>query len=265
MNHVSDLRLVRAAAQAGITPGIFLDSISKFELENYLQDYHETNLMLALPIRYLLKNLDYYVNMGVKYFDIPAHPELRLSDLDAVVGVIDKLQSRGIKIMSRSASNPHKLPFDAYMVKGSEGAGGAWSNTQTLQQIFDSLTDQPAHIIPTGGIYCAEQIKYYLDRKASAVAIGTLFALSEESKLSHQTKIELIQKTSADLARLGQYGKQGIVYTLVDGDDDRNHNIGLQRGIQDLRAGHVYCGTAIDHVNSIRPIQDIVNDLTGLL
>jgi hypothetical protein len=267
MNHVSDLTLIRAAAAAGLTPGIGLDNITDAELENYLQDYHETNVILTMPITRLLEGLDWYVDLGIRSIEVLRYYDLSSTNEDSIARAVAQLQQRGVRVFLRGAlgcKNP-KLPFDAYVVKGTEGAGGSNNDTRSLSDAYAYFRERLTHVIPTGGIHSAEQVRYYLDQGAPAVAIGTLFALSEECRLSPATKAELLKADSADLVRFGRHGKQGIVYKILDGDDTNNHTLGLKRGVDDIREGHMYCGTAIDHITAIRPISDIVADLTRLL
>jgi NAD(P)H-dependent flavin oxidoreductase YrpB (nitropropane dioxygenase family) len=267
MNHVSDLRLIRAAAAAGITPGIVLGLITDAELEDYLQDYYETNVILTLPITALMTDIGRYVDMGVRYVEVLRYYDLTPDNEDQISVAVNRLQQRGVKVILRGGLEHKnlKLPFDAYVIKGAEGAGGSNRDIKPLKNTYDYFKTLLPNVIPTGGIHSAEQVKYYLDQGAIAVAIGTLFAMSQECQLSAVTKEQLLQTSSADLTRFGRHGKQGIVHKIIDSDDENNHTLGLQRGIKDLCDGHVYCGTAIDHITSIRPIQDIVDDLIRLL
>ena len=89
MNHVSDLRLIRSAAAAGITPGIVLGLITDAELEDYLQDYYETNVILTLPITALMTDISRYVDMGVRYVEVLRYYDLTPDNEDRISVAVD--------------------------------------------------------------------------------------------------------------------------------------------------------------------------------
>ena len=90
------------------------------------------------------------------------------------------------------------------------------------------------------------------------VAIGTLFAASEESCISKETKLKMIESSSNEIKRLDSGAQQNaIIFSRIEEDDFNNTN-SLNMGMKDPTNGHIFAGKGIDHIKSILPVKDIV-------
>jgi NAD(P)H-dependent flavin oxidoreductase YrpB (nitropropane dioxygenase family) len=146
------------------------------------------------------------------------------------------------------------------IIKGEEGAG---RGSISLLALFNQIKiEYPAlEIIVSGGIGSRDQVKYYMDRGALAVSIGTLLAVSEESKVSLETKFKIINSSSDDIKKFSLGAKQNaLIFSSVE-NDDFNHTHSLQAGIINANTGHVFAGQSINHIRKIKPVKEIINSL----
>jgi hypothetical protein len=120
------------------------------------------------------------------------------------------------------------------------------------------------NIIPSGGISTSEQVNYYMAHGAMAVGIGTLFAASEESPVSLETKLKIVDSTSEDLKRIGKLNHQGLLFKNIE-NDDNNNNQSLRQGMNNPSNGCIYAGAGIDSVTEILPVKEIVQRLVSNL
>jgi len=178
-----------------------------------------------------------------------------------------------IRFMERIRQLISSTPGTAIGLHGSDGAGG--TNTElTTRDMFDQqrqLTPD-AVIIPYGGVGTPEQVAYYLNAGAAAVAVGTLFAACQESPLSEATKHAMISASTNSVVRMPDT-KQNMLPlgTLTDIVDSKSQSVAnrdssLYAGIRgDGTVGHIYAGHGIQHVNSIRTVRETVEYLTSHL
>jgi len=159
---------------------------------------------------------------------------------------------------------------DAYLIKGSNGAGRPGEST--TWEMFTRLKDMNLGkvIIPMGGIGTAAQVKEYIDAGAAAVAIGTLFAATSESALSIEAKQALVKASRLDLTELEPHLKQKTLILdkehLTFDPKDPNNTAELEKGIQGNGSrGIIFAGDAVDHVEKILTVQEVMNNLTELL
>jgi hypothetical protein len=148
--------------------------------------------------------------------------------------------------------------------KGNEGAGRTDPEAGSLEDNFSRIRQMrpEVDIIPSGGIATAAQVRYYLDRGALAVGIGTLFAAAEESCISVDTKRKMIEATADSLERIGKFHHQGLVFSRLAADD-ANNTRSLELGISHANVGAVFAGKGIVHVKEILPVRAIVAMLVG--
>lgn len=257
MNQVSDYKLACSAANAGITPGVFIGQISDNDLETYMNDYYNTNLIMSCRMADIINTPRYFIDRKIKFIEI-----LRSKDIWALEkiskGVVSKkleiLKQNGIKIIIKG-NYTYPGIADAITIQGKESAGVA-SELTTLDE-FNSKKDIAA-VIVSGGIHSSEQINYYMRNGALAVSIGTLFAACSESKLSSNAKNKLIMSSSSDLKIIGTEKKQALVWN-TESEDTINFTDRLSKGITNPEEGIIYCGTSVDYITSVEPIANIVN------
>jgi len=285
MNAVSDLDLAIACERAGITASLFLwlrDQNGNKNLEvldQTLAKFRDAtghcNLVLAILYDDLL---DYDMIKIINSHDVGYIEILNdktpakeiMSDPKAILHM--KLCKRNTRIMIRMMDEPIMAWYaDAYCAKGSDsaGCGGIFSVQQNFLRQKTHTSDTP--VIPYGGIGTSGQIKNYLDQDAPGVALGTLFASSQESCISSQTKKAMTRATSKDLYRFPDTGQRALIMgpmpdIVIDRQKHWNKNQSLRAGIcGDGTQGLIYAGESINHVKQIRTIKEIVDDLVGEL
>ena len=276
MNQVSDTNLAIACHRAGIMPSISVYTYSPYngdlnyqELESELkkfQDITGTNKiivtvsishMLSLPFLNLAKNCK------IEYIETVADDEKFPSEYSKEIYFELKRASVKFipKVISSLTVNP--MLMDAVIFKKKEGAGRSFDSIdgdKEIQEIRNKFPSLP--LIVSGGISTSCQIKSYLNQGCIAVAIGTLFAAAEESRLSKETKLKMIESSYRDITRLSNGAKQNaLIFKELSDKDDFNNTNSLIKGIHDPSTGHVFAGKGIDNIKSIRPIADIVQEL----
>ena len=103
------------------------------------------------------------------------------------------------------------------------------------------------------------EIKKYLNIGADKVAVGTPFAASLESKISHDSKMQLVKNNSLDLQRISEH-QNGIMFKRLK-EDDMNNTFSLQQGMISPQQGHLFAGKGIDYIDGIHTVNTIVEKL----
>lgn len=199
-----------------------------------------------------------------------------------LLSLLDPIKARGTRVFRRiyetmSADLAQRHMLDGFCIKGLESAGfGSFTPVRDLFLQQQRLTPHMI-LIPYGGVGTAEQVKDYINLGAEMVAVGTLFALSQESTVKLQAKLAAIETSSKDLTEFAHSFQtdNGIVsrkqtalqFRPYQGPDDANGTMGLVQGIWKKHSdtGHVYLGHAVDHVTTLRTCHEIVADLTQQL
>lgn len=161
--------------------------------------------------------------------------------------------------------------FDGYCIKGKESAGK--SGNYSVSELFNIQKDISVNsLIPYGGIGTPHQVKDYLERGAVGVAVGTLFAASQESSLSIEAKQQIIKANSSTITRLVDTNQNSLLLDdsfktftpVVDNDWNRQHY--LKQGLHGNGSkGLLYVGNGVDYVNDIKPVKDIIKYLVSEL
>lgn len=274
MNQVSTVELAIACHTAGIFP-----TISAFN--NYKKG--------ILQVEDFKKTLEQYVSvtstsnviasMGVIDFLKPNVLAL-LCDLKiSHVELVDKVSHETIKpiLVHKAKFNKHAgyvifkalaihdtcYPFDGFIIKGPDGAGrSAQGESNSLDTYFNNLKKiaPSVAIVPSGGISTSHQVKQWIDKGATAVGIGSLFAASIESPITQEGKEKLVNATSNDLKVLDQVNQLALVFTPFESDGD-NNTYGLTKGVQTGSVGHLFMGRGVDQITEILSVNDIVQNL----
>jgi NAD(P)H-dependent flavin oxidoreductase YrpB (nitropropane dioxygenase family) len=285
MNKVSDLNLAIAVRRAGCLPSLsifnyFIDVelIGTTKLKRDLKQYHEvfgdTSILLSLDVTNLLDLpglIDILLEYKVRAVEIileDQHPDAYIRRRTILPEVVARLQANGTMVFTKTLMpNDTLVGADGIILKGPDGAGRGNLTGETLEQLFEKFkTNCLDHkVITSGGVGTSAQLKYYIDRGAFGVGIGTMFAVSVESKISTETKLKLVASGAADVKRL-ENGKtdldsqNAVVFGSV-AVDNHNNTRGLMVGIKDPSQGHVFIGKGIEHANEILTCEEIVQRL----
>jgi NAD(P)H-dependent flavin oxidoreductase YrpB (nitropropane dioxygenase family) len=273
MNGVSDVDLAIVVSEAGAFPSISIFNYYKNnsvdlsylekELIKFLDKVGNPNILISMHWEDALNAdlIEMLTRLNVKYIELffraLTHPLW-----EKISQHICLLRSVGFKILFKTVKLLPMSDYDAIVIKGPKGAGRSFPNTLELHETFGLLKDQigAQNLIPSGGIGTSAECKYYLDQGALSVGIGTLIAASEESCVSLETKKKILESTSDDIVNIGALNSRGLLFSKLDNDDDNNSR-SLRAGIRGTSSGCIYVGNGIDHIKTIMPVKDIIEEL----
>lgn len=270
MNQVSDIHLAIAVRKAGAIPSLSIFNYNSLaELEDdffkYQSEFGDSKILLSIGVGQIINHrvLESIITNRIELVElIPNDINEIGADTITIEESLEILKNNNVKVFEKCLGvSPRYRNIYGVILKGNEGAG---RGKESLSKLFDIVVENYPTIV-SGGIGTAEQVKYYIDKGALAVGIGTLFAASVESKVSTETKLKMIDATSLDIKNFKQGVKQNaLIFKEVDGDD-YNHTLGIAKGIQDSNQGHVFVGKSIDQITSIRRVSEIVKYLISKL
>lgn len=276
MNQVSDATLAIAVERAGAFPSLSLPCYlhgNQFDAQAYRQDlvaYKEATgshrLLLSVGTPRALNDavLRPFLELGFRHIEL-FHAQVQPSDWNELQPKPQRLQDQFDARVLFKVSTGHlraDLPYEHIVLKGPEGAGRSAADSPPLSEAFDDCRRilPAATLVASGGIGTAADVRDYLDRGAAAVAIGSLFAAARESRIADDVKARIVAAEAGDLRAVGPNRSQGL-FQSVAASDDSNLTRTLARGIRDASAGAVFMGRAVDHIDAILPVQEIVHRL----
>ena len=298
MNGVSDANLAIAVSKAGAMPSLSLPNYMRDMGKTFLKvdlvkdiskisyESGSNNLLISLTEHQLFEHYN-FLSALFKTYRVTHIELIIMSKLDSHFNInedndylkkLKALQDQGLKIIVKSISFPkdtlHRFKItepimDGLLIKGLEGAGKvnniSYNSTVTLESLATLAVNKYPNkaIIPSGGISTADNVKNYLELGCTAVGIGTLFALSEESKVAKNSKLQIIADNKRKLEKLECEGivQNAFVFKKFEGEDNSNHSNSLKLGTEGL-GGHLFVGKGISEVNEILPVAEIVDRLT---
>lgn len=291
MNQVSDSKLAIAAHDAGIVPSLTVPFIintnlvqmkinlnrALFEFEKDLIEFRNhtpdgeiivafspkmfsNRNLIEFLLKYKISHIEFFERLEQK--DIPILQILRKLNIK----IIQKYLTIGAtSIEDRNKSYVDAVPhIDAISLKGPDGAARVIDTNETLMRRYEiirkKLPTKP--IIISGGISTSAEIKQYLDVGVTAVALGTVFALSEESSINREKKLAIINSSFDNVTKVkaGPMYQNAIVFTSTP-DTDYNNSVGLVVGRDSADKGLIFVGKGIDNIHSIKPVAQIVKEL----
>ena len=259
MNFVSDARLAIACNKAGIVPSLVSNDKIKEQLEEFRDSCPDGDIILAVSS---LKLTPGFLNLA-RWYRVSHMQLLSYFPNDFIYYRKNAPHTKFIHklLKPEDISNVSKM-IDAIDLKSPDAASRVLDTNQTTMDRFleQKAMNPDMPIIVTGGISTSEQIKIYLDAGAEAVGLGTIFALSEESRIHPDKKLEMIKKSFSDVKSIGVNRMNGIVFSETP-DTDNNHTDGLRLGRDTKDQGVIWAGKALDNINAIESVQTIVDRL----
>ena len=260
MTQVSDAALAIAADKAGIVGSISCSGKESSWIENELKKFtkerkHRNFILATSPGNYT----DFSVLSLIRAYN-PKYLVLldkEFLDTEIIRKIILLIRGYGGKIIYRINNvdlvDSTLLP-DYYTLKGHESAGkhDALLTTIQMAEIFKKKFPN-VNFICTGGLYTKEDVEKCFDVKASAVEIGTPFAISKESSLANDTKLSIINNSE--------------YYTYINNrKSERIHSpnkiYDLESGVKDITKGHVFIGKKASELpKTIRTVEEIAKVL----
>lgn len=217
------------------------------------------------------------------YTDSPRPEQEFLPDTELQLQrLLGPLREMGVTVVKRSYSPVDETTMkrhllNGFCLKGNEAAGfTGFIPTKELFLQQKQLTPD-AILIPYGGVGTAEQVKEYIDYGAEIVGVGTLLAMSAESPIKTETKLAAIQADKEKIKikthnfvsgnKIVERKQNMLEFQPYQGKDDPNGTIGLVKGLykKNETEGHAYLGHSINHVQSILPCTQIIDNLVSLI
>ena len=291
MNKVSDARLASAVWESGCMPSLTLFNYIINRKIHYNLMQHDIDKFYALsPLGKFVFSVDsktltsneffqMIVNNKIEYLEIIV-PTLQVKHTkltEDTIKVLTTLQrdlkrykDLNIKVILKGLTRfvPLEIElhfpnlFDGFILKGPDGAGSVvdrLDNSTLLENQISVLQKYPnCCLITTGGISTGKEAKQYLDNGASYVGIGTLFAFSEESSISNDSKLAAIGK---QIERFVDTNQNAIIFSTDKFEEfDRNHTVSLEHGVKSVK-GHLFAGAGITNITCIKTVKEIVEEI----
>lgn len=272
MNQVSDLNLAIAGHAAGIFPSLsFFNYWQKgtFDLKNFQKDLIQfeavsgsKNLLISLGAENFLDKFILEIIIDNGFLNIEIADGLDKENIPKIQKIRQDLKKKGLMIYVKDVYPRLVMETDVLILKGNEAAGTISKNSYNLKDSFNYMKNSFPNllIIPSGGIKDSTDVKYYLDKQAFGVGIGSLFAFSEESCISLETKQRIIDSSREDLISIKGGNQTGLVFKEIDKDNANNTN-SLKFGLRGTEKGHIFVGHSIDSITQIKTVKEIVDEL----
>ena len=284
MNRVSDVKLAVACSKAGILPSLSIfnyytapATVSIQNAINAIEDYNRLSngapLLLSISVDTLVNDATYQMLLDTKIkvielvFDSKFEDTITAERTELRDIRIKELRSKGVLIFQKAlnvGNEIEEVELDGYILKGPNAAGRVIDDGDTLLDRIRKCKEMypDRYIIANGGIGNSEQLKECLDAGADAVGLGTIFAAAEESSISMETKLKMVEATADDIKKLnGGAQQQALIFSELT-KDVYNNTRGLSEGIKNPQSGHVFAGTGISEIDAVKPVAQIVNELT---
>lgn len=210
---------------------------------------------------------------------------------------INKCNPAGIKVFCDVVDLKHAHKVEALGADGviavNSRAGGHAGHIPPEELIPMLCSELSIPVISAGGIATAEEARRHIDLGATAISVGTVFIASRESGVSQEYKQALVDHGAADIVRTSKMS--GSPLTVIN--TPYVQSIGteatwLERLMQKHRWLKKYfklwlairgmktvehaafkatyktvwvAGPSIEHIHGIRPVREIVRELTRLL
>ena len=277
MNRVSDITLAKAVTLAGGIPSLSVFNykndftLLKQDILEYKNTFGNAKLLLSIGIDELLNQeiFNMIIDYNIEFIELipdneDEHPNKETKATRKNLA-IKLLADKNIKVFLKCLSDYEIVDnLAGVILKGVEGAGRGFYKTDRL---FDYIkTKYPyLHIIVSGGIGSAEQVKYYMDKGALAIGIGTLFAAAKECKIVTESKMKMVESTSDNLTRFSSGANQYALIFKEMKQDHYNHTHGLEAAIKSSSEGHIFAGNGINYVTEIKSVEDIIKSLIANL
>ena len=257
MTRVSDANLAIAIDKAGgigsISSAGFSNSWLKKELSKFTKERKHNNVVVSLSDNIREPECQTIIKIFKPKYVVLLDEETKTDKY-----IRNSLLNLGIRVIIRiNTLNGVNIfpPPDYYTIKGKDSAGRFNKDLPILDllKLFkDKYPDFP--VICTGGLYTKEAIQECFNHGASAIEVGTPFAISEESNIDIKTKMSMLTKPSVKI--MDNSGYERRVHSP-------NSQYNLGEGVSgNLDAGHVYIGSKINELpKKIRFVQEIMNDL----
>ncbi len=290
---VSNEEMVVAALECGITAAIPAANYrKKGELAHAIANIKQKTLKpFGINLVVNKSNTRYKQQLSEI---INAKPAFIITSLGNPKQAIEMAHANGIKVFCdvvdlKFAQKVESLGADAIIAVNSKAGGhsGIFPPEKLMPELVDNCHTP---IIYAGGIARKQDVDNAISMGAAGVSVGTIFIASEECKVSDEYKKAVVEYGAKDIVMtrklsgsptavintpyLQQIGnKPNIWERLVNGNSALKKfakSVIMKAGMKKLynsafKATYktVWCaGVSIEHVHKVRPIREIIADLT---
>jgi NAD(P)H-dependent flavin oxidoreductase YrpB (nitropropane dioxygenase family) len=289
MNQVSTPELAAAVDEAGAFPSLFIHEYKNGALDidcvhDILLEFQKltghTNVLTAISLNELKneKLLRLINQFKISHVELWGLVDNRGQSINfnnvynnsTIKNDIDllKLTSKVLLRIVDPVVSSNLSWFDGVCIKGQESAGrtGSWKVKDLF--VCQQKINSNISLIPYGGVGTPSQVAEYIKLGADSVAVGTLFAATNESPLSLAAKNKIVESSSANLI-CDSTTKQNLI-PLTDSinrdSNDWNNTAELIKGVSGNGThGLIYAGHSIDYVTKIRSVKETVEFLISEL
>jgi NAD(P)H-dependent flavin oxidoreductase YrpB (nitropropane dioxygenase family) len=280
MNKVSDLPLARAVRQAGGVPSLSVfnyftapghvdEKLVEKAIVDYKTEFGDANIFFSLGVEDIVQPrfLKIILEQNIKFIElIPASPKETTITPDLIQQTkeaIVKVQSNGTLVFTKVLGLEDVIPeADGVVLKGGDGAGRG-DRRITLDELFDAVhTAYPNQlVIVSGGIGSSARVRHFIDKGATAIGVGTMFAASQESRVSYETKLKMVEADANSIKPLNKGARHNAIIFSEFEEVHHNNTRGLLAGIASPTAGHIFAGKGVEFITDVLPVADIMQRL----
>jgi len=291
---VSNSKMVMEAIKFGATGAIpSLNYRTNEELETAILEIREKTsgpFGINLIVNRSNVKLDDHLKICVKH-----KVDFIITSLGSPAKVIEECHKHGMKVFCdvvdlKYAKKVESLGADGVIAVNSR-AGGHAGPTDAKELISEIRKNCNIPIISAGGVANHSTYKEMMDMGADAVSVGSIFIASEESNVSDEYKQAIIDYGASDIVMTTKLSgtpctvintpyvqeigtKQNFFERILNSNKTLKKffkMITYVKGMKKLRNAAfsatyktVWCaGPSIEHVNRIRPVKEILNELIG--
>ena len=279
MNQGSSLELAIAVHRAGGFPSLWMDWTNFAQCQDILKKFIDVvgkaSVMIPLSRHNLCQPdiIEFISDMKVSHCEVfPSDNQGKVDDIyqwldnprvPSAVRFLKRTSRVLLRIYDIIPADRYSW-FDGFTIKGRESAGktGHWSVPELFMAQMSRYPG--SNLVPMGGVGHPDQVKWYMDRGAVGVGVGTVLAVSQESPLTNEVKQKIISMQKPQL--LQDTRQNCVMFENLPPiqEQDWNRSQSLQQGIcGDGSRGHVYVGEGLVHVDQVRTVKEIMQLLVS--
>lgn len=291
---VTTPKMVIAALESGITAAIpALNYRTTEELQDVIKHIKsETDKPFGVNLIVNRSNIKYKEQLKVC---LDNKVDFIITSLGNPKEAIEKCKKEGIKVFCdvtdlKFAKKVEALGADAIIAVNSL-AGGHAGNIKPKDLITQLIQNVKVPVISAGGVATNQQYREMFGYGAAGISMGTVFIASEESGVNDEYKSAILKYKGSDIVSTEKLSgsKLTVINTpyvqsvgtkanILEKILNRNKRLRkyfkmllviksmkrLEKAAFSTTYKTVWCaGPSIEHIDSIKPIQQIVDEITG--
>lgn len=269
MNQVSDFNLAIAVAEEGCFPTFVVFNLQ--EVVKYKKATGSTNFSIFVDLKYLTEEESNIIkDINPKFIEFIYGGRYRERHLvlqsPIVKDFLNFLKKNNTTIIFKTTAaqskrkNEDEQFYSVYNVKGAEAAGCIGKDSTKEAFLKQKEFNPTFPICMSGGIYTGQQVDWYLENGATAVYIGTPFAMTLESSITTKVKLSMIYEKKNQREVIVDFDglqRNGIIFNKENYKVSKNN---LKTGVNGI-GGHVFAGQALDKIDRVKSVKEVVQQI----